>query len=157
MTIGLYGLHSRGSLRLALITWLRRATGAPRALVNIAKLRRMVASLADVHPNAFVVPSMADLYSTKSLGRVWAPTSPSSPSPCVASKGRFDAQTASSSSSLKDVRLFRGRPAERLGLAVCLLTLIVYLACRKPNLHLPNTSGFGHIFGHLRLEEEEGP
>lgn len=99
-----------------------------------------------------VVPSMANPYSTKSLGRVWAPSSPSSPSPRVASKGRFNSESTSfPTTALRDLRLFRGRPAERLGLAICLLTLIVLLACHAPTLHLPNTSGFGKIFSHLRL------
>lgn len=91
---------------------------------------------------------MAHLYSTKSLGRIWAPSTPSS-SPRVASKGRFDSSSTDTAAvSLRDIRIFRGRPVERLGLAVCLLTLLVFLACRTPTLHFPNTSGFGKV---LRL------
>lgn len=104
---------------------------------------------------------MAHHYTTKALGRVWAP--PSSPTipTRVSSRGRFGAwptvdrtprqQHAAQESWFSDLRILRGRLAERLAVLLALSICISFLAYHHDRFITPGVHVWTHSIHRLRL------
>lgn len=94
---------------------------------------------------------MSHHYATKALGRAWLPSPMDSPR--VSSRGRFGPRPApvAQESWFQDLRILRGRLAERLGVLLALTICAAYLICHHDQLAKPAAQLWTHSIDRLRL------
>jgi len=119
------------------------------AQANSSKVRDARTCVYDI-----VKLTMSHHYTTKALGRVWAPSPTASPR--ISSRGRFDTarprqSTVAQDSWFQDLRILRGRLIERLGVLLALMVCAAYLFCHYGQLVEPATHLWTASLQRLRV------